>query len=169
MEESAPTPALCGEEKLARFVQQQPENALANYYYAMTLRKRERAADTQAHFSSIEALLEKAVRLDPSLVEAHVQLGMLRAAQGNLASAIDAYKKAIAANPESAEAHYQLSLAYKRTGDETKAREEFRAYQQAEKSERAEVDRQRHDLRQFVIILKDPSATQVAQPVPPQR
>jgi tetratricopeptide (TPR) repeat protein len=169
MEESATTPAPCGEEKLARFVQQQPENALANYYYAKILWKRERGADTQAHLSSIEALLEKAARLDPNLAQAYVQLGMLRAARGDFASAIDAYKKAIAVNPDLAEAHYQLSLVYKRTGEDAKAREEFRAYQQAEKSERAEVERQRHDLRQFVITLKEPSASPAAQPAPPPR
>jgi tetratricopeptide (TPR) repeat protein len=169
MEESAPTPAACAEEKLARFVQQQRENALANYYYALTVWKRGRTSGTQANSSSVEGFLEKAVKLDPNLAEAWVQLGIVRAARGKFTSAIEAYQKAIAANPGLADAHYQLSLAYKRTGEETKAHEEFQAYQRAEKSERAEVDHQRRDLRQFVIILKDPSGTPAGPQGPPQQ
>jgi len=169
MEESAPTPTACGEEKLARFARQQPENALANYYYAMILWKRARGSDSRELSSEVDALLEKAVKLGPNLAEAYVQLGIVSAARGNFASAIDACKKAIAANPNLARAHYQLSLAYKRTGEEAKAHGEFQAYQQAEKSERAEVDRQRRDLRQFVIILKEPSASPAVPPGTPQR
>jgi hypothetical protein len=39
-----------------------------------------------------------------------------------------------------------------------KAQEEFEAYQQAEKAEAAEIERQRGELRQFLIILKDQPA-----------
>jgi tetratricopeptide (TPR) repeat protein len=169
MEESAPTPAACAEEKLARFVQQQRENALANYYYALIVWKRGRTSGTQANSSSVEGFLERAVKLDANLAEAWVQLGIVRAAREKFTSAIDAYQKAIAANPGLADAHYQLSLAYKRTGEETKAHQEFQAYQRAEKSERAEVDRQRRELRQFVITLKDQSGTPTGPPGPPQR
>ena len=39
MELAAPNPLPCVEQKLARFVERQPGNALANYYYAMTFWK----------------------------------------------------------------------------------------------------------------------------------
>ncbi len=168
MEESAPLPAACGEETLARFVQQQPESALANYYYALIVWKRGRSSNTEADSLRVEGLLEKAVRLDPQLAEAYVQLGIVRAGQGNFASAIDAYKKAIAVSPHLADAHYQLSLAYKRAGEEAKAHDEFQAYQQSEKSQHAQDERQRRELRQFVIILKDPSASRGLPPAPQQ-
>lgn len=168
MEKSAPAPMPCGEDKLARFAQQQPENAVANYYYALALWKRDRTSGSQSRASEVEASLQKAVKLDPRFADAYVQMGIVHAAQGDFAFAIDAYKKAIAVNQGMADAHYQLSLAYKRTGEEAKAHEEFHAYQQAQKIQQAEIDRHRRQLRQFVIILKEPSASSTSAPVSPQ-
>jgi hypothetical protein len=49
-------------------------------------------------------------------------------------------------------------LAYKRTGEESKAHQELQAYEQIEKTEAAALERQRRELRQFLIILKDQPA-----------
>jgi Tfp pilus assembly protein PilF len=84
-----------------------------------------------------------------------VQLGTLYFARNDFAPAIRAFQQAIKVSPQLSEAHYRLSLAYKRTGDETKARQEFDAYRQALKSETAAVERQRSELKQFLIILKN--------------
>jgi tetratricopeptide (TPR) repeat protein len=155
MEKAASSPLPCSEEKLGRFAQQQPENALANYYYAMTLWKQQRGSEKSAGLPQAEALAEKAVKLDPKLGEAWVQLGILYSARGALEQAVQAYKKAIEVSPEFGEAHYRLSQVYKRMGEEAKAHEEFQAYQQAEKTETAAEEQQRQQLRQFLIILKD--------------
>lgn len=155
MEESAPTSLSCAEQKLARFVQDQPGNALANYYYGITLWKRDRGSENQAALQQAEALLEKAVTLDPKLGEAHLQLGILHSGQGNFDQAIRAYKKAIEVSPQLGEAHYRLGLAYRRIGEESKASREFRVYEQMEKAETAAIESQRRELRQFLIILKD--------------
>jgi tetratricopeptide (TPR) repeat protein len=163
MEKSAPAALPCAQEKLARFAKQQPENPHANYYYAVTLWKQERGEGTPSNRSRTEALLEKAIKADPNFAEAYVQLGMLHASRGDFQIAIDNFKRAIAVNPTLSDAHYQLSLAYKRTGDEAKAHQEIEAYQQTQKAETAAADRQRHELRQFMIILKDPAA---APPAP---
>src|SRR6266699_4597581 len=45
MEKAAPALLPCGEQKLARFAREQPENALANYYYGVTLWKRGRGSE----------------------------------------------------------------------------------------------------------------------------
>jgi tetratricopeptide (TPR) repeat protein len=155
MEKAASSPLPCSEEKLGRFAQQQPENPLANYYYAMTLWKQQRGSEKSAGLPQAEALAEKAVKLDPKLGEAWVQLGILYSARGALEQAVQAYKKAIEVSPELGEAHYRLSQVYKRMGEEAKAHEEFQAYQQAEKTETAAEEQQRQQLRQFLIILKD--------------
>jgi tetratricopeptide (TPR) repeat protein len=155
MEKASPAPLSCSEEKLRRFVEEQPENALANYYYAMALWKRERGSENPAALPQAEALLEKAASLDPKLGEAYVQVGILYSARGAVDQAIQAYQKAIAVAPDLSEAHYRLSQAYKRIGEEAKAHREFQAYQQAEKTEAAAMERQRRELRQFLIILKD--------------
>ena len=72
--------------------------------------------------------------------------------------AIAAYKKAIEAQPQLGEAHYRLAQAYKRTGEQKKAQQEFQAYQQIEKQEAADIERKRREVRQFLIVLKDPPA-----------
>jgi tetratricopeptide (TPR) repeat protein len=158
MEKAAPAPLPCTEQKLARFVRDQPGNALANYYYAMALWKRERGSENPAGLPQAEALLEKAVTLDPKLGEAYVQLGILYSARGGFEQAIQTYKRAVDVTPDLAQAHYRLSLAYKRIGEDAKAHQEFQAYQQAEKMETAAIERQRRELRQFLIILKDQPA-----------
>jgi tetratricopeptide (TPR) repeat protein len=158
MELAAPSPLSCSETRLARFVHDQPENALAHYYYAMDLWKRERASEGSGGLQQPEALLEKAVTLDPKFGEAYVQLGILYLARKQDDRAIATYKKAIAVSPELGDAHYRLSLAYKRIGEEAKAREEMQAYEQIEKTENAAMERERRELRQFLIILKDKAA-----------
>jgi tetratricopeptide (TPR) repeat protein len=160
IEKTTPAPLPCSEQKLARFVEEQPGNALANYYYAISIWKREKGSEKAADLKQTEALLEKAVVIDPKLGEAYLQLGVVHSARGDFKHAIRDYKKAIEVNPHLGEAHRQLGLAYQRAGEKAKAQEEFAAYEQAEKSEAAEIERQRGELRQFLIILKgQPAAT----------
>jgi len=160
IETSAPATLPCAKEKLARFAQQQPGNARANYYYGMALWKEERTSapqvsPTQTPSSSAQTFLEAAVKSDGNFAEAYVQLGRMQASQGNFPAAEENFNKAIEINPNLSSAHYELSQAYKRTGQEAKAHQEFQAYQETQKAEAAAVDRQRRDLRQFLIILKD--------------
>jgi tetratricopeptide (TPR) repeat protein len=155
MEKAAPDPLPCAEQKLARFAHDQPTNALANYYHAISLWKRARGSEDSASLRQAEALLQKAVEADPKLDEAFVQLGILYAGRGNFAQAISTYKKAIEVNPQSGEAHYRLALAYKRIGEVGKSEQELQLYKQADKTETAAIEQQRREIRQFLIILKD--------------
>jgi tetratricopeptide (TPR) repeat protein len=158
MEKAAPAPLSCAEQKLARFVRGQPGNALANYYYGIALWKRDRGSENQAGLEQAESLLEKAVTIDPKLGEAYLQLGILYSSRSSFEQAIRAYKKAIEASPQVGEAYYRLGLAYRRIGEESKAMQEFQMYKKVEKSETTTIERQRRELRQFLIILKDQSA-----------
>jgi tetratricopeptide (TPR) repeat protein len=158
IEKSSSTPLACSQERLARFAREQPQNAQANYYYAISLWKGERESQKQTGSLEAEKYLEKAVQLDPKFAEAYLQLGIVLAAHGDFALAIENYKKALAVDSRSSDTHYRLGLAYKRAGDEVKARQEFEAYQQARKSEATDVERQRRNLKQFSIIIKDQSA-----------
>ena len=155
MEKAAPDPLPCAEQKLARFTQDQPANALGNYYYAVALWKQSRDSENSSALQQAEALLQKAVTADPKLDEAYVQLGVLYSARGNFPRAISVYKKAIEVNPQSGEAHYRLALAYKRTGEDAKSEQELQLYKQADKTEAAAIEQQRREIRQFLIILQD--------------
>jgi tetratricopeptide (TPR) repeat protein len=153
MQKAATDPLPGAEEKLARFAHEQPGNALANYYYSIALWKRTRGSENSADLQTQEALLEKALTIDPKLAEAHLQLGILYFAQKRFETAIRAYKKAIEVNPNLGETHYRLGLAYKRIGEESNAEREFKTYKQIAKEEADAAERERKELQQFVILL----------------
>jgi tetratricopeptide (TPR) repeat protein len=160
MQEATSTPLPCAEQKLERFLHQQPDNALANYYFALALWKRIRGGGDSDALQRAEMLLMKASALDPKLDVAYLQLGNLHFARGKFQEAVAAYRKAITINSADNEAHYRLGLAYKKIGDDAKAQHEFDEYKQLDQTESAAVERQRRELRQFVFVLKD-------QPTPP--
>jgi tetratricopeptide (TPR) repeat protein len=155
IEEAATVPPACGAEKLARFMQSQPGNALARYYYALALLKGAKASGSPASTEPAEALLQKAVSIDPKLAEAYFQLGNLYSERGNNKAAVSNYQKALEANPQMGEAHYRLGLIYKHMGYEAKAHEEFQAHLQVEKTQADAIERQRREVRQFLVVLKE--------------
>jgi tetratricopeptide (TPR) repeat protein len=158
MQKSATALLPCSEEKLARFVREQPGNAWANYYYGIALWKRDRGSENSAGLQQAETLLEKAAALDPKFGETYLQLGILHSGRGKFEEAIRDYRKTIEVSPQLSEAHYRLGLAYRRVREEVKAQQEFRVYEQMEKAETAAMESQRRELRQFMIILKDQPA-----------
>jgi tetratricopeptide (TPR) repeat protein len=158
IEKTSPAALPCSEQKLARFAQAQPENASAHFYYAISLWKREKTSGSSAGWKEVETLLEKAVAIDPRFDEAYLQLGILHFGRGDFDRATREFQKAVSANPHLAEGRRQLGLLYQRTGEKAKAQQEFKVYEQIEKIDAAELERQQKELRQFLIILKDQPA-----------
>jgi tetratricopeptide (TPR) repeat protein len=164
MEKAAPDPLPCAAEKLARFAHDQPSNALANYYFAVSVWKRAQRNESPAYLQKTEALLRKSIDADPKLDAAYVYLGMVYAARADFPKAIETYKKAVEINPRSSEAHYRLSQAYKRVGKEEKSEQEMQLYKEADKAETAAIEQQRREIRQFLIILKGQPQSAAPQP-----
>jgi tetratricopeptide (TPR) repeat protein len=154
IEKEAPTPLPCVEQKLARFLQKQPESPLANYLYAMAVWKRQELRADQLALQQVETLLSKAVKIDRNCVDAYLQLGILYSSQHNYEKAIDFYTKAIEINPQLGEAHYRLGMAYDRTGEPAKAKKEFVLHDEIEKQNAAAVERQRREIKQFLVVLQ---------------
>jgi tetratricopeptide (TPR) repeat protein len=155
IEMAAPGPLGCVEPRLARFVQQQPGNAAANYDYAMTLWKRGSLQPDDETRQRVETLLKRAVALDPKCAVAYLQLGLLRSSQHQAQEAIEYYRKAIDADSQLSEAHYRLAVAYDRLGMAEKAKQEFALHDQLEKAQAAAVERQRREVKQFLVVLED--------------
>lgn len=130
-------------QRMERFARLQPENAWANYYYAVSLRSTNPA--------KAQALLEKAVALDPQLSTAWLELGILFADQNNFPRAIAAWQKA----PALAEAHYRLSQAYRRTGEPAKAKAEIEIFERLSKQSAEAEERERASIQEFVFTLRD--------------
>jgi tetratricopeptide (TPR) repeat protein len=157
IEMASPTPLPCVEQKLARFAQEQPENSLANYLYAMAIWKRQHQPADPEISHQVEALLTKAVTVDPKCADADLQLGVLYASRRDYPKAIDFYTQAIEANPQLGEAHYRLGVAYDRSGETEKAKQEFRLHDEIEKQQADAVERQRRDIKQFLVVLQGQS------------
>lgn len=152
---AAPHSLTCVEQKLARFVQEQPTNSLANYFYAMALLKRQQQQGDKQAMQYIESLLIKAVTIDPECADAYLQLGILSASRRDFTKAIDFYTDAIKANPQLGEAHYRLGVAYDRTGESAKAKKEFKIHDEIEKQQAEVIERQRRELKQFLVVLPE--------------
>ncbi|WP_252263954.1 tetratricopeptide repeat protein [Paracidobacterium acidisoli] len=158
IESAAPVPLSCAEPKLARFLEEQPNNALASYFYAMAIWKRRAPRHDPQASQQVESLLTKAVTLDPHCGDAWLQLGTLSFDQGNLQKAIGFYSKAVEADPQIVEAYYRLGVAYDRTGDAAKAKKEFELHEELEKKQAAAIEQQRREVKQFQIVQRNQTA-----------
>ncbi len=100
--------------RLEEFVHLYPNNGPAIYYYAMSLWERSEG-EPAADLAVIEALLKKAIAADPTLYEAHFQLGVLYQDQQKYQDAIREFKQTLNLRPDFNRAHYRLFLLYSRT------------------------------------------------------
>jgi tetratricopeptide (TPR) repeat protein len=147
----------CLVERLERFARLQPENAMANYYYALGLWKWRGGAEGGGNAGQVESLLEKTVKLDPKLGAAYLQLGILYSERGDSSKALFAYQKAADASPHLEEAHFRLAQAYNRAGEKLKAQAELQLYDQLSKMSAQQVEHERREIQQFVFTLRDPA------------
>jgi tetratricopeptide (TPR) repeat protein len=153
--DSSPSQATEVIERFKRYVELQPNNGRALYYYAMSLWKGKRTQDPTLDLKQIESLLERAVAADPKLAEAYVQIGNLNSDRGRFADAIPQYQKALELDEDLVDAHYRLGQAYVRTGQRDKGQEQLMAYQKLREQHLADLEKQRADIRQFVYNEKD--------------
>lgn len=148
-------------ERMKRFVTLHPENAMAHYLYAVALLRQVGHADQSA---AAETELNAAVKLDPQLGDAYLQLGILLADRNDYSGAIAALQEALKHTSTSEQAHYRLAQVYRRLGDTQKTNEEIAIFRKISEEKEAEAQRERHDIPQFIYTLRGdhPSALQPA-------
>src|SRR5260370_20650269 len=95
-------------QRFRRYSELKPDNALAQYYYAVSLWKGKRLEQSSVDFQTVESLLQKAIALDGTLADAHLQLGILYAEQHEPAKSLPEYQRALEMNPNSPAAAYRL-------------------------------------------------------------
>lgn len=72
----------------------------------------------QGDYAEAAAYLERAVKLNPTLVAAHFNLGMVRKHQGQLADAVLSYRRAIELAPDKPAHHNNLGNVYAQLGQD---------------------------------------------------
>ncbi len=152
----APTLADEVQARLKRFAQLDPQNARAQYNYAMSLWKSHRERNQPSGLGQVESRLKTAIALDPKFADACLQLGILYAAEHRYSEAVDQYERAIRLNPDLGDAHYRLAQALARLGERARAQREFALYDKLHQRQMAEADRHRSEIMQFVYVMKQP-------------
>jgi tetratricopeptide (TPR) repeat protein len=105
-----------------------PENAQALTFLA--------DADMQTnHAAEAGTLIQKALKIDPRIGRAHLDLGILYADSGRNESAIRELKEAARLIPEDANPHWRLARIYQAMGNKTQANLEFQKTRNLHKAE----------------------------------
>src|SRR5579864_843113 len=117
--------------RLDRLVSLDPRNPQALYYDALALEKGNGA--NQPVLAQARSLLERSVAFDPNFAEAHLQLGIVYAAQSRDADAIREYQAAVKLKPSLPAAHYRLAQAYAHVGQKEAAERELDLYERLRK------------------------------------
>jgi len=152
--ESSPTQAGAVIQRFRRYMELQPENGKAAFYYAMALWKGREAESSGADLEQVGSLLKKALAFDPSLTDAHLQLGNLYSHQRKYTEAIPEYRRALELDPNLPDAHYHLGQAYNHLGNKDQAQKEFQLHQQLYQRHLADTDKRQEEVRQFVYSVK---------------
>ena len=141
-------------ERFRRFAELRPGDAQALFYYALSLWKGKRPETSQAYLDQVESLLKKAIALNPSFPEAHLQLANLYSQRRQFAEAVPEYQQALRLSPNIPDAHFRLGQAYVHLGKKDLAQKEFQLHQQFYAQHLAEDDKRRSEIRQFVYSMK---------------
>ena len=141
-------------QRFRRYSELQPNNARAQYYYAMSLWKGKRAEAANVDLQAVESLLQKSIALDESLPEAHLQLGSLYADQHEWEKSVPQFVRALQLDANLPDAHYRLGQDYVHIGKKDEAQAEFDIYQKQRAEHLAEADKERAEVQQFVYDAK---------------
>jgi tetratricopeptide (TPR) repeat protein len=142
-------------ERFRRYAELKPGNALAQYYYAMSLWKGKPTDNSSVDLHAVESLLKKSIALDGASAESHLQLGNLYADQHEFARSFPEYQRALELSPNLPDAHYRLGQYYVHVGQKDRAQKEFDVYQRLRTQRQADLDKQAAEVRQFVYSAKD--------------
>lgn len=110
-------------------IRQFPKDARFPLHYALVLLKEAETGDSSAEKRAGE-LLQSAVKLEPTLGEAHYQLGELAMKHGRSSDALHEYETAAKLFPGSAKVHFGLSKAYRHLGRTADAARETKLFQE---------------------------------------
>ena len=147
-------------QRFKRYAELKPDNALAQYYYALSVWKGKRAQNANVDSTMVEALLKRSIALDDTIAESHLQLGDLYADRHDYGKSIPEYVRALQLNPDLSDAHYRLGTDYVHVGKRDLAQKEFAVYQKLRAEHLAESDKERAEVQQFVSSATSAGAVQ---------
>jgi tetratricopeptide (TPR) repeat protein len=139
-----------------RFLSVAPDNPRASYYLALDMLHEPAAG--QATNRRIEALLKRAILLDPGLPDAHFKLGVLYERQKDYQAEAQELEKELSLSPNSKEAHYRLASAYRQTGRSDLSAKEMQRFREAQERSPAPKAGIGADIDPFISVLGKPAS-----------
>jgi tetratricopeptide (TPR) repeat protein len=120
-------------------------------------------ADSDIKLSHPEAalpLLEKAIKIDPKIALAHLDLGMLYSDAGRKDDALRELKIAERLSPDDQNVHWRLARFYKATGRNDEANAEFAKTRNLQKASDQTVFNKLHEAQEKGKPAENPSSTE---------
>jgi tetratricopeptide (TPR) repeat protein len=155
----SPNPSSEVVQRFRRYAELLPNNAMAQFYYAISLLKGKTPEPSSPEFAQVESLLKKSIALDGSSAEAHFRLGNLYADQHDDPKAFPEYQRAVELNPNLPDVHYRLGQHYVHAGKKDLAQKEFADYQRLRAQYLAQLDKEGNEVQQFVSAAKTAPST----------
>jgi tetratricopeptide (TPR) repeat protein len=148
--------------RMNRWIQLEPGNARAYYYYALSLWRGNRDTGLDQDMERIESLFKESAWLDPTFPFAHLQLGNLYFGENRFPEAIAEYQDAVRLKPELAEAHYRLGQAFLRTDRKELGQQQMAIYEQLHRKQSPQPEQV--EGRQFIESIKEGVHTNLVSP-----
>lgn len=140
------------QESFKRFLDREPDNGLASYFYALALSRGSSAANTVR----IEALLLRAIQLEPNFAKAHLLLAEVYARRNDYEDAVPEFEAAVRLAQDTSEAHYRLALAYKHIGRREQSAREMEIFRLSRKDQESGSNGEKINIAQFISVMDIP-------------
>jgi tetratricopeptide (TPR) repeat protein len=131
----------------AAFAGRNPRSAIAQHLHA-------KALIASGDSARAESLLRRAIELQPSLWEAHYELGLLFEKSGKLADAAAAIERSIALSPKAPAPHDRLARIYDRLGQREAAAEQRALHQKLTEEEKAAMEKHAAGVKRLELVIK---------------
>jgi tetratricopeptide (TPR) repeat protein len=116
--------------RIDRLLHAHPSNPQVLYCGATALVRSQVAQGGAVDTKRAQSLFEQAIRLEPRLVEAHLELGNLCMAKKDNQRAVKEFREALQLAPESSTVHQQLAQTYQNLGLAIPAEQEMARYRE---------------------------------------
>lgn len=154
-------------DRFHRYALLKPGDAMAQYYYAISLWKGRRVNTPEIDYPAVESLLRRSIAIDGSNAEVHLQLGILYNDQHKYDLARTEFESAVRLQPSLADAHFRLGRAYLRDGQKEKAQAELDRFKTQQEQHQAVIDKERAEVQQFVLATQDAASSGASPAAPP--
>jgi tetratricopeptide (TPR) repeat protein len=134
-------------QRFETYLKAHPGDALAHYFYGKILLDRIKG-EARVSFDRPQRELDKAIAIDPSLPQAHLEMGKLLRMRGDLPAARTEFEAAAKLDPESTDAYYQLMAVYRKLGEQRRADQALQKFRELKDRSGNEANR-----RQVMTVL----------------